>query len=542
MSVDEVKCECGHTNPPGTALCESCGRPMGEAADSTGVLNMRYEGAARRSQTRRGTLLDKVWNFFSSVKVAVVLIVITLVASVIGTIFPQEMYLPVPPEQAEQYYREAYGTLGELYYQLGFHRLYESWWYVGLLLMIGASLVICSLDRVVPLYRALKNQRVKRHVDFLTRQRVAAQVPLEGRTADELLAAAEQAMAKRRYHVRREGLALLGEKGRFSRWGPYINHVGLIIFLVGVLLRLVPGFYMNEYVWVREGETKPILGTPYYVKNERFTVTYYDEHEFPQKIDLNGGKVVKEYRTDAVLYRRVDGDKPGASPQLEEVARAPIRVNHPLEHDGLLLYQAGSLTEFGRLTLELRHKQTGRSFGTFTVDLHDPAPSYRLRDGATVEILEYFPDFVLNENNEPSTKSNVPNNPAFVFRVKTPDKPEGEKSWLFLGLTIEEPNKTNTYELKFRDMSFVDVSGLMVRMDRSLPVIFFGCGVVMVGLVMGFYWQHRRIWVQVENGVVYLAAHTNKNWFGLKKDVLAVAREAGLAVEAGSLDQGGKRT
>ncbi|MCG0313957.1 MAG: cytochrome c biogenesis protein ResB, partial [Calditerricola sp.] len=93
-----------------------------------------------------------------------------------------------------------------------------------------------------------------------------------------------------------------------------------------------------------------------------------------------------------------------------------------------------------------------------------------------------------------------------------------------------------------RDMSFVDVSGLMVRMDRSLPVIFFGCGVVMVGLVMGFYWQHRRIWVQVENGVVYLAAHTNKNWFGLKKDVLAVAREAGLAVEAGSLDQGGKRT
>lgn len=135
--MDEVKCECGHVSPPGTVLCEACGRPLGEAAESTGVLNMRYEGVARRSQTRHGTLLDKVWNFFSSVKVAVVLIVITLVASVIGTIFPQEMYLPVPPEQAEDYYREAYGVLGELYYKLGFHRLYKSWWYVGLLLMIG---------------------------------------------------------------------------------------------------------------------------------------------------------------------------------------------------------------------------------------------------------------------------------------------------------------------------------------------------------------------------------------------------------------------
>ncbi|WP_256205556.1 cytochrome c biogenesis protein ResB [Calditerricola satsumensis] len=224
------------------------------------------------------------------------------------------------------------------------------------------------------------------------------------------------------------------------------------------------------------------------------------------------------------------------------MARAPIRVNHPLEHDGLLLYQAGALTEFGHLTLELRHKQTGRSLGTFTVDLHDPAPLYRLPSGATVEILEYFPDFVLNENNEPATKSNVPNNPAFVFQVKTPDKPEGEKSWLFLGMTIEEPNRANDYELKFRDMTFVDVSGLMVRMDRSLPVIFFGCGVVMVGLVMGFYWQHRRIWVQVEGGVVYLAAHTNKNWFGLKKEVLAVAQEVGLPVDPGAVDQGGKRT
>ena len=36
--------------------------------------------------------------------------------------------------------------------------------------MIGISLVICSLDRVVPLYKALKAQRVTRHEGFLKRQ------------------------------------------------------------------------------------------------------------------------------------------------------------------------------------------------------------------------------------------------------------------------------------------------------------------------------------------------------------------------------------
>ena len=55
---------------------------------------MRYEGSARRSQTYNKTIIDKIWNFFSSVKIGVTLIVITLIASAVGTIFPQEMYIP----------------------------------------------------------------------------------------------------------------------------------------------------------------------------------------------------------------------------------------------------------------------------------------------------------------------------------------------------------------------------------------------------------------------------------------------------------------
>ncbi|MGI6126850.1 MAG: cytochrome C biogenesis protein, partial [Planifilum sp.] len=60
--MENTKCDCGHNNPVGTVLCESCGKPLVEEMDNQKqTLDMRYEGAARRSQTRNRALIDKVW-------------------------------------------------------------------------------------------------------------------------------------------------------------------------------------------------------------------------------------------------------------------------------------------------------------------------------------------------------------------------------------------------------------------------------------------------------------------------------------------------
>ena len=48
----------------------------------------------------------------------------------------------------------------------------------------------------------------------------------------QTLTKAEEKLKAMRYKVKREGNAILAEKGRFSRWGPYVNHLGLIIFLI----------------------------------------------------------------------------------------------------------------------------------------------------------------------------------------------------------------------------------------------------------------------------------------------------------------------
>ena len=93
---------------------------------------MRYDGMARRSQKSNPSLLDKVWNFFSSVKIAVWIIIRHVVASAVGTIYPQEnTFLNMDPAQ---YYYENYGTLGTIYYFLGFSHTFNSWWFITLVI------------------------------------------------------------------------------------------------------------------------------------------------------------------------------------------------------------------------------------------------------------------------------------------------------------------------------------------------------------------------------------------------------------------------
>ena len=170
---------------------------------------MRYEGSARRSQTYNKTIIDKIWNFFSSVKVGVSLIVITLIASALGTIFPQEMYIP-PNLPAAEYYQDQYGWLGKMYYELGFHNLYSSWWYLLLIASIGVSLVICSLDRVIPLYRALKKQKITRHEGFLKRQRLFGITSTSETQNEEAFDKIKDKLKAKRYHIREEEGNILG--------------------------------------------------------------------------------------------------------------------------------------------------------------------------------------------------------------------------------------------------------------------------------------------------------------------------------------------
>lgn len=528
--MSKIKCQCGHDNPFGTVLCEQCGRPQTEEAKKSNLIDMRYEGSARRSQTYKRSIVDKVWNFFSSVKVGISIIIAVLATSTIGTIFPQKLFVPATTESAIfEYYEKHYGFAGTLYYKLGFYDMYNSWWFITLIGMLGTSIIIASVDRVFPLYKSLKKQRTKRHTSFLKKQRIYA----EGIVTDSnsSLVKAEEKLKELRYNVKTEEGALLAEKGRFSRWGPYVNHTGLIIFLFAVLLRTLPGFYVDEQIWLRDGETRAIPGVPgYYLKNNKFIIETYSKEEdatFGQAID-RVGTIVKNYQSDVTLYKDAEGGLPGQSDKMEFVKDYSIVVNKPLNFEGFNVYQMDyRLGELKSMTFKLTEKETDKSFGEFTVDLLNPERLYDLNEGASVELKEFYPDYDGIENGEPVTKSPIPNNPAFIFKMVTPSKPEGEISFVAIRQTLE--TEVNDYKVNFVSAETRDITGLVVRKDKTLYILLLGGIIFMIGVAQGSYWNHRRIWIQKgEGNELFLAGHTNKNWFGLKKELDKVKDYADL--------------
>lgn len=528
--MDKLICKCGHENPPGTNLCESCGRPLTEQEENKNLADMRYEGTARRSQTYNKSIIDKIWNFFSSVKVGVSIIVILLIAAALGTILPQQQYVPANTEAAiEAYYTDIYGTVGTVYHALGFHDMYNSFWFIALVGMLAISLIIASLDRFVPLYKSLKNQRVLRHPSFMRKQRIYGHGPGQ----EDTMKKAEEKLSELKYKVTTDKNGLLAEKGRFSRWGPYVNHIGLIIFLFGVMLRMIPGFYVDETLWIREGETRAIPDAPGYVlESKGFTLETYtgegEQEKFGEAIE-RVGTVAKNYQTDVVLYKVPEGALPGDTSEMDVVEEYPIRVNQPFKFDGYALYQMDfRQDEFSTMSFALENKETGESRGDLTFDLVNPDTKYEMEDGSVVELLGYYPDFSGFENGEPQTATPLPKNPGFLVKMTTPETPDGETSFITIQNTIE-PLGENDYKLAFQNVETRDASGLTVRKDRTLPILGLGGLIFMIGVAQGMYFNHRRFWIQQQpDGSILLAGHTNKNWFGLKKDLDQVNEHASL--------------
>lgn len=543
--MNKIKCECGHVNPEGTVLCESCGKPIEENQhldknNKKKLLNMRYDGSARRSQTYNQSIIDKTWNFFSSVKVGVWLIVIALIASALGTIYPQEMYIPVNAITRDPaiYYEAQFGLPGKIYYQLGFHNLYSSWWYMLLIALIGVSLVICSIDRVVPLHRALKLQKPKRHETFVNRQRYFSETK---DASKEDINKFVNGLKKARYRIHTEDGHVLAEKGRFSRWGPYVNHIGLIIILLAAMLRMTSFMFLDEYVWVREGQQVVIPGTDnqYFIENKNFILETYDpenDERFRDALEKQNEMVPSNFQTD-VIISKVTGEESG-EPTLEPFIEDEIRMNHPLKFDGFTLYQQGyQLNEFSNMSFKLYRTddEAETAIDTFTIDLTSPERTYELEDGIEIEVAQYFPDYVLDDG-EPRSETNFPRNPAFVIRVNAPDLETSEVSFIGIGKNIDATGE-NQYKLGIVDFETHNVSGLTVRKDYTLPLFGIGAAIFMIGVIQGMYWQHRRVWIHPKNNDVLIAAHTNKNWFGIKRDIETALKDTDLKMVIDQQDE-----
>ena len=92
---------------------------------------------------------NSVWQFFASVKLALVTLFLIAITSIIGTVIPQK--------ESFDWYVSQYGPkTAQLFAVLDIPDMYNSWWFLALLFLLGFNLVICSIDRFPGVWKQIK--------------------------------------------------------------------------------------------------------------------------------------------------------------------------------------------------------------------------------------------------------------------------------------------------------------------------------------------------------------------------------------------------
>ena len=222
---------------------------------------------------------SKIWNFFTSVKLTIVLLLSLAVTSIFGTLIPQN--------EDPQAYIEAFGgVLFQLFNLLDLFDMYRSWWFQLLIVLLTVNIVVCSIDRMSSSRRILF---VRKPSFKLPRFRNLKHRPefTDGRTPQQLKDTYQEFIARRFRHSQVDatdnGFVIFGEKGRWTRFGVYTVHLSVVLLLVGGLIGSIFGF--DGFVNIAEGESASqirlrnnpqMMQLPFTVRCDDFEVSFYD--------------------------------------------------------------------------------------------------------------------------------------------------------------------------------------------------------------------------------------------------------------------------
>lgn len=426
--------------------------------------------------------MRSVWKFLSSVKLAIVLIIILTIASTVGTLIPQGRTL------AE--YSAHYGSLSGLFVALQLTSLYHSVWFLALLALFAVNTIVCTLSRFLPKWRRAFGPVPELEAKSVTAMRSNGRfhLPLP---LDAAAGRVEAALGRRHYATARaargDKTVIQARKRRFGLFGSDVVHVGLLVILAG---GITSGLTIRKSeITLSEGQTAAVPRASFEVRLDKFVTELY-----PQ-----GG--VKDWKSTVTI---IESGAP--------VLTRTIEVNEPLRHGGFSLYQQG----YGRdwsLGLEIRNPADPTFSRTVSLKPGDRVPVEA--PGVTaVSVRSFVPDFVIGEGNRVQSRSEEPNNPAAYVEAW-----KGEErvfsSWVFAKYPDFGTGHANAAAAEapkiaviLKEYSAASYSVLQAAKDPGVGLIWTGCALVLLGLFLAFYWPPREIRVVLETsqGRVDLAA------------------------------------
>ncbi|NWF75205.1 MAG: cytochrome c biogenesis protein ResB [Nitrospirae bacterium] len=456
-------------------------------------------------------LTDKIWNFFASIKLAITVFALIALTSIIGTIIEQR----ADPEKNIQILSKLFGeslgpTMFSIFDKLGFMDMYHSWWFTALLILFSVNLIICSLERLPKTLKIIKDpiapvsdEQIK---NFLINKEVILKAKPD-KIKDKVALAMSSVGFKNFQEIKEDkGYQLFLQKGRYGRLGVYVTHFSILIILIGAILGMRFGF--NGYLNIPEGVVSNIafstngkeIPLGFEIRCDNFDVEFYGASDMP-----------KEYRSWLSIIK--DG---------QIVVQKSIVVNNPLVYKGITFYQSsyGFIPEnAGRGILLLGITSREGKTSEFQLRLGD---TFHI-PGSTIsgKILDFSPALKVDEHGHAFTYTNQMNNPAVLIAFFDSDKHK-YTGWI-LRRYPETGQLPEGHRIVFKDYWGVEYTGLQVRKDPGVWVVYLGCIAMSIGLFIAFFISHRKVWIKIiedkNNSKILIGALANKNRVTLEKKI-----------------------
>ncbi|MPV37885.1 cytochrome c biogenesis protein ResB [Georgenia subflava] len=530
--------------------------------DATNLSSKAGQGQRGAAEPPRGTRLGLVgwlrwmWRQLTSMRVAIMLLLLLAVTALPGSLFPQQ---PQDPARVDEYFT-TYPRLAPWLERLGFFDVYNSPWFAAVYLLLFTSLIGCIVPRVRVHWRALRAQppRVPRSFQRFPVRQERTVTESRPRVQASIMSA-----LKGRYRAAVTTDGITAERGYLRETGNLVFHLSLI----GVLLSLAAGqFYSHRGQFI-------------VVEGESFANSILDYDTFDPGTFFDPGTLEpftftleefdSEFTIDAMardFAATVTVREPGGTTRQEV-----IKVNDPMSAGGANVYLMGN---------GFAPRITVRD-GAGEVAFSEPVPFLPEDSVYTSKGVIKVPDVSVGEQlgltgaflptavvaPDGSGAYSVhpqPNAPLMVLTLwagdlgldggvpqniyvldtddmrqvyeeaedGSPGSVDGGQQpvTLFLapGETIELPEELGTVTFE----SLPRFVGLDLRYDPSLPYLLGSSIAAMLGLFASLFVPRRRLWVKLadtpDGGTVITgAALARGDDPGLARDLARVLRDAG---------------
>ncbi len=291
-----------------------------------------------------GGWLRWAWRQLTSMRTALILLFLLALASVPGSVLPQE---GIDPAAVTQYYT-SHPALAPFLNRLSLFSVFAAPWFAAIYLLLFASLAGCVLPRTFRLV-GQSRQRPPRAPSNLARLPMSLSYVTTATPASTLDSAAS-VLGKRRFRLQQGDGWLSAEKGYLREVGNLLFHVALLALLFSVGLGGIFGYKADRLLVVGQG----FANTPTALDVFRPGRLVSPGNLQPFSINLRSFKA--QYVT--------------SGPQLDQ----------PITYDAALTYQAKPGTPVRQYQLQVNHPLVVDNVSVYLIG-HGYAPAFTVTDG-----------------------------------------------------------------------------------------------------------------------------------------------------------------